>query len=43
MIEKKNVSIGKPNKLKGLSNYHVWKLKMKEFFWSENLWEVVEN
>nr|PNR54317.1 hypothetical protein PHYPA_007994 [Physcomitrium patens] len=43
MAERRDLSVGESNKLEGLSNYHVWRLKIRAIFQSENSWEVVES
>ena len=37
-----NISIRETNKLKGLSNYYVWGLKLREILRGESLWAITE-
>ena len=43
MAEPRNISIGEANKLEGVSNYHVWSLRMRALFRRERLWEITSN
>jgi hypothetical protein len=38
----KHCEIGESNKLQGLQNYNVWKIKMEAIFRREKLWGIVE-
>jgi hypothetical protein len=38
----KSCEVGEPNKLAGIQNYNVWKIKMEAILRRERLWGLVE-
>ena len=42
MTENSSISIREGDKLKGMSNYYVWALKMRAILRAENQWSVTE-
>jgi hypothetical protein len=41
MVGKFSFSLAHSNKLEGLENYIIWKVKMKMIFRREKLWDVI--
>jgi len=42
MIDNTSITIREGDKLKGMTNYYVWALKMRAILRAENQWVVIE-